>query len=193
MTRTRPNERVDTQARVIEALATDVTRALEHIQREIAQMDWHKGGSSDDSGVRVKGGEPSSPTEVAAIQRYEFTSRREDIRDWITGLEEYTRSGRYLVDEALKMRTAHTELFDATDYGKRCKHPTCEQWASEHLLPLVDPYASGAKVDDWCDAHWLDACQIHGNHGHEGRRVQGVLCCQKAYRDHQRETLKETA
>ena len=186
MTRTRPNERVDTQARVLEGLAIDVTRALEHIQRELAATDWHTGDSADNAGG-TKGGEPASPTERVALARYDLTGRREDIRDWIDALESVSRSGRFLVDEALKIRSPHTELFDATEYGKRCKHPTCEQWASEHRLPL------GSTVDLWCDLHWRDACMVHGDHPHEGRRVDGVLSCQAGYKKHQRESLKETA
>ena len=187
MTRTRPNERVDTQARVLEGLAIDVTRALEHIQRELNATDWHTGDSADNAGG-TKGGEPGSPTERVALARYELTGRREDIRDWIDALESISRSGRFLVDEALKISSPHTELFDATEYGKRCRNPTCEQWASEHRLPLT------LTVNDlWCDAHWLDVCGVHGDHEHEGRRVDGALCCQKAYRNHQRDSLKETA
>lgn len=183
-----PNVRVDTNAHVLTLLAVDITRALEHIHRELAMMDWHPADTMGSGGSSK--GAPASPTERVALARSELTGRREDIRDWITGLEDYTRSGRLLVDRALRMRGPHTELFDATQYGKRCRHADCEQWASSHRLP----HQPSVVIDDWCDHHWLNnACLIHGNHEHEQRKVQGVRCCQAAYRQHLRETTKEVA
>jgi hypothetical protein len=187
MSRTKPNERTDIQARIIEGLAIDITRALEHVQRELAGIDWHpadtmpQGGSSN--------GGHASPTERAALARSELTGRREDIRDWITALEGFTRSGRFLVDETLKIRTPHTDLFDAADYGVRCRQPECTQWGSDHRLPK-----SGTVVHDWCDQHWIStACHVCGTHAHENRRLDGVRCCQAAYKKHQRDTIKEVA
>lgn len=181
---TRPNERVDTQARILDHLALDITRALEHVQRELRACDWHPADTMAGSGTR--GGEPASPTERVALARSELTGRREDIRDWITGLESFTRSGRFLVDETLKIRTPSSELFDATEYGVRCKgiDPTCTNWASKHLL------LSRTVCESVCDTCWPETCKVHGDHPHEGRRVEGVLCCQAAYRKWQRDTAQ---
>ncbi len=185
---TAPNHRVDTVAHVLTILAVDITKAVEHIHRELAAVDWHP---ADTMGGGSSGrGQPASPVERVALARSELTGRREDIRDWITGLEDYTRSGRFLVDAALRLRMPGNELFDASEYGKRCRHADCEQWASNHRLP----YDTSIVVDDWCDYHWLNnACLIHGNHEHEQRKVRGVHCCQAAYRKHQREITKEVA
>lgn len=186
---TAPNQRVDSVAHVLTLLAVDITRALEHVQNELRSVDWHPADTM--SGGSGKG-PPASPTERVALARSELTGRREDIRDWITGLEDYTRSGRFLVDAALRLRGGGAELFDAAQYGVRCKSPACEQWSSPHSVPTDN--GGTQRVDGWCDDHWLtEACQVHGTHAHENRKVGALRCCQAAYRKVQRETPKEVA
>ena len=195
MTVTAGNVRVEQQAAVLHHLAIDITRALEHIQRELRACDWHPADRMA-SGPTSKGGH-ASPVERVAEARSDLTGRREDLRDWITGLEEYTRSGRFLVTSALRIRTPSAEPFDANVYDATpCKYTypdhrdpsvtlTCTNWASTHTLP-----GTNSEVDGWCDDHWPSVCHVHGDHLHEGRRVDGVLCCQRAYRAH---TKDETA
>lgn len=188
---TEPNERVDKQSAVIHHLALDITRALEHAQRELSQADvW----ASDTMPERVSGTPGGSPVESERLLAvYDMRGLREDLRDWIDTLEAHSRKGRRLVEQMLGKRLPGNELFDAADYGVRCRHADCTNWASPHHIHHPGD-GTRTEINDWCDQHWVTtACRTHGDHPHEGRRVDGLLVCEAAYRKHLRSTVKSVA
>ena len=180
MSRIQPNERARQQTARLDQLAYDITKALEHAARELSQASVYP---SDTLAEHTSGGDPNShwPPD-SLVNVFEIRSRREDIRDWLDGLEGYITSGRTIVDDLLGLRTGAPELFDATEYGVRCSggDPTCQHWASEHTL------TSGTKHDGLCDHCWQAACWHCGKPA-QSRRVDGAQACEACYRRSRRE------
>lgn len=197
---TTTNTTVDHQAERLRRLAIDIERAYEHADRELVQAHpW----ASDTMPERVSGTQGGSPVESQQmLSVFDMRANRRKLQDWIEAGDHHLRTGRHLIDIILHQRLPGNELFDATDYATLCKHSEdridngtpdgttkkCTNWASNHLLPLT-----GQTIEGWCDDHWALTCHIHGDHPHEGRRVDGVLCCQNAYRKHQRDNVKDVA
>lgn len=187
----RVNRRVDNQSNVIHGIAIDTERAEDHLNRELAQLDWHPTDTTNNN-KSGKGGH-ASPAEQAAVHLLEGNEHRAQINQWINDLETLTRKGRTILDNALSWRTPHTALFATEDYGTRCRHADCTQWASpHHIHNLTD--GTRLQINDWCDQHWVTtACRLHGDHPHENRRVDGLLVCEAAYRKHLRSTIRTVA
>lgn len=200
MTRTAPNERTMQAVRYLEQLAYDITRALEHTQRELSQVGVYP---IDTLGERTSGGDSTStwPPE-SVLSAYELRSYREDLRDWIDGLVGgggermggYLSSGRKIVDDMLRTRTGARQLLDddlrviraefAASHGEQCigngaDHP-CANWASEHTL------ADGTVFGLVCDNCWQGRCHVCGRVRDEPRRVDGVPACSACYKKHLR-------
>jgi len=186
MTRTAPNRRVDNVAASLHHLAVHITRAVEHVHAELDQLGAFP---SDTLPEHTSGGDATStwpPDSV--LTAYELRSRREDIRDWIDGLEQYARSGRHLVEATMKLRTGRPDNFDPTEHGaRRCSgriDATCEQWASEQRL------ADGTSIDTLCIDCFAKACQCCGNEPAAQRRVDGVRAGEACYKRHLRSRIK---
>ena len=179
--RTQPNERMMQLSRVAEALAYDVTHALEHVQRELAQVGVYP---TDTLAERTSGGDVTDtwPPD-STINAIELKSRREDIRDAIDACEQTTASLRFLVDDTRKIRTGAPELFEPEHHGaQRCSgkiNPACEQWAAEQRL------ADGSTVAHLCTTCFASACLVCGNEP-AGRRVDGVRAGDACYKRHLR-------
>ena len=182
MTRTAPNRRVDNVAASLHHLAVHITRAVEHVHAELDQLGAFP---SETLPEHTSGGDATStwpPDSV--LTAYELRSRREEIRDWIDGLEQYARSGRHLVEATMKLRTGRPDNFDPTEHGaRRCSgriDATCEQWASEQRL------ADGTSIDTLCIDCFAKACQCCGNEPAAQRRVNGVRAGEACYKRHLR-------
>lgn len=180
MSRIQPNVSTQEVSLALHQLAYDVTRALEHAQRELSQASVYP---SDTLAEHTSGGDPNShwPPD-SLVNVFEIKSRREDIRDAIDACKQTAASLRFLVDDLLGLRTGAPELFDATEYGVRCSggDPTCQHWASEHTL------TTGTKHDGLCDHCWQAACWHCGKPA-QSRRVGGAQACEACYRRSRRE------
>ena len=178
MSRTAPNRRVSNAAAALDHLAVDITVALEHVQFELDRAGVF---ASDTLAERVSGGGgSSSPVESDTLLAvYELRTRREDIRDWIDGLDAYIASGRHVITETRKLRTGAKEPFDPSQHAQRCSgkvDATCEQWASEQRLP------DGTKVNTLCVSCFAKACLVCGNEPAAPRRVDGVRAGEACYK-----------
>ena len=160
-------------ARAWQANAHKFDQFMDHARRELRLIDGYPAGGEGGNGE-------NTPTEAAALARYNITSNREQIRDDLATIIELSNSLFRVLDIGLRTRAPSKAT------AEPCAAKGCQAWAVPHAL------ASGAMIKDWCDYCWADRCQVCGGPG-DTRRVEGRRACGTCYRTDLRSRIKEVA
>lgn len=96
-------------SRALEDLAYDTARTLEHVTRELRDLDGHKAATLGGGPARTY--DPTTDltlVERIANARFDLTSTRDQIRDDILTLETLIASYRHVLDRGLRHRAPTT-------------------------------------------------------------------------------------
>jgi hypothetical protein len=138
-------------AALCDYVATNLTKALEHVQRELSTLDGYGGGS--DPGMKVTASSELTSVERTADARWAMTDAREQLRDLKAQVLVSIRELNEYINEVQRMRVPKVVVKPEDKKRDLC---CSNQAGKEGVLEWGDPLCMMPGVKGgMCQAHYF--------------------------------------
>ncbi len=155
-------------AALCDYVATNLTAALEHVQRELSTLDGYGGGS--DPGMKVTASSELTSVERTADARWAMTDAREQLRDLKAQVLVSIRELNEYINEVQRMRVPKVVVKPEDKKRDLC----CSGIAGKHkadvwgdplcMLPAVKAGLCSAHYMAWYRARRADGIDVSKDH-----------------------------
>jgi hypothetical protein len=139
-------------AALCDYVATNLTKALEHVQRELSTLDGFPGGS--DPGMKVTASSELTSVERTADARWAMTDAREQLRDLKAQVLVSIRELNEYINEVQRMRVPKVVVKPEDKRKDAC----CSSQVGKHgVLEWGDPLCMDLGLSNrggLCERHW---------------------------------------